>query len=157
MIIDKDVDIFDSKADVIVHSCNCFCTMGGGIALEIARRFPEASEADQKTESGDIGKLGKVGIVKVKSANSPRFIANLYGQFDLGSWERKTNYEAIACGLEKIRDYFLTNDPNVTIAIPWNMGCGLGGGDWNVIEAIIYSIFEEDRLRVLICKKPELV
>lgn len=28
--------------DVILHGCNCQCTMGAGIALAIKRRFPEA-------------------------------------------------------------------------------------------------------------------
>ena len=32
--------------DVIVHGCNCFCTMGAGIALQIKHHFPEAYYAD---------------------------------------------------------------------------------------------------------------
>ena len=32
----------------IVHGTNCFNTMGGGIALGIAKVFPEAEEADKK-------------------------------------------------------------------------------------------------------------
>jgi O-acetyl-ADP-ribose deacetylase (regulator of RNase III) len=28
--------------DVIVHGCNCFKTMGGGIAAQIKRVFPKA-------------------------------------------------------------------------------------------------------------------
>lgn len=29
--------------DVIIHGCNCFCTMGAGIAKAIRQEFPEAN------------------------------------------------------------------------------------------------------------------
>jgi O-acetyl-ADP-ribose deacetylase (regulator of RNase III) len=32
----------EGEFDLIVHGCNCFCTMGGGIAKGIKREFPEA-------------------------------------------------------------------------------------------------------------------
>ena len=44
--------------NIITHGCNCFCTMGSGIAPQIAEAFPEAYDADQKTVKGDIRKLG---------------------------------------------------------------------------------------------------
>lgn len=33
--------------DCIVHGCNCFRTMGAGIARQIAQKWPEAAEADR--------------------------------------------------------------------------------------------------------------
>jgi len=44
--------------DVIVHGCNCFCTMGAGIAKTIKKQFPEAYVADQNTQPADHTKLG---------------------------------------------------------------------------------------------------
>ena len=44
--------------DIIAHGCNCFCTMGSGIAPQIAKAFPEAYDVDQKTVKGDKKKLG---------------------------------------------------------------------------------------------------
>ena len=44
--------------DVIVHGCNCQCTMGAGIAKAIKLRFPLAFAADQATTAGDRGKFG---------------------------------------------------------------------------------------------------
>ncbi len=38
--------------DVIIHGCNCFCTMGAGIAKGIKTQFPEAYRADQRTRKG---------------------------------------------------------------------------------------------------------
>ena len=39
--------------DVIVHGCNCFCTMGGGIAAAIANNFPHAYEEDCNIHKSD--------------------------------------------------------------------------------------------------------
>ncbi len=44
--------------DVIIHGCNCFCTMGAGIAKAIREQYPAAYEADLATEKGNRGKLG---------------------------------------------------------------------------------------------------
>jgi len=54
----------EGKFDVIVHGCNCFNTMGAGIARQIARRFPEAYAADCETIASDISKLGTFSFHK---------------------------------------------------------------------------------------------
>ena len=50
------------KLDVIIHGCNCFCTMGAGIARSIKECFPEAYEADCKTKRGKLSKLGSLSF-----------------------------------------------------------------------------------------------
>ena len=35
-------DLFDTKANVILHQVNCQGVMGSGIAAEVKRRFPKA-------------------------------------------------------------------------------------------------------------------
>ena len=32
----------DGEFDLIIHGCNCFCSMGAGIAKSIREIFPEA-------------------------------------------------------------------------------------------------------------------
>ena len=44
--------------DVVVQGCNCFNTMGGGIAREIKERYPMCAEIDNLTERGEYMKLG---------------------------------------------------------------------------------------------------
>jgi O-acetyl-ADP-ribose deacetylase (regulator of RNase III) len=36
----------EGKFDVVIHGCNCSCTMGAGIAKSIKDQFPEAYQAD---------------------------------------------------------------------------------------------------------------
>jgi hypothetical protein len=39
-----------------------------------------------------------------------------------------------------------------SLAIPYKMGCNLGGGNWNVVRAIIGSVFDDSPVRLYICK-----
>ena len=56
----------EGKFDVITHGCNCFNTMGAGIARQIAIEFPEAAIADNYTKRGDKSKLGTIGVVDIE-------------------------------------------------------------------------------------------
>lgn len=148
-------DIFQAPIDILVHQANCYCTMGSGIALDIKTRFPEAYEEDCKTKRGDETKLGTASICRVKDSESRiKFIFNMYGQYMFGGGTRHTNYEAYYCGLEFIKNK-ITN-VNLIVGIPFKMGCSLGGGDWNICEAMIKSVFESSPIQVFICQKEEI-
>jgi hypothetical protein len=54
---------------------------------------------------------------------------------------RFTSYDAFATCLTAMRDRLHTNE---TIGFPKNIGCGLGGGNWKVISALIEEILGED-------------
>lgn len=43
------ISIFKSGAGHLIHGCNCFHTMGAGIARQIAQEFPQALETDKMT------------------------------------------------------------------------------------------------------------
>ena len=59
--------------DLIVHGCNCFHTMGAGIAGTIAKQFPYAAKVDREcTAYGDITKLSK----SMKNAHPRRRFVN---------------------------------------------------------------------------------
>ena len=47
--------------DVVIHGCNCFCTMGAGIAPKMAKEFG-CNKYDKESEyyKGDINKLGTI-------------------------------------------------------------------------------------------------
>lgn len=114
--------------DVIVHGCNCFCTMGAGIAKGIKSEFPEAYAADMNTKSEDRSKLGT--ITYAHSGNL--IIVNAYTQFKWGGRGINADYEAIRQAFREIKSTF----PGKRIGYP-AIGAGLAGGDWNVISNII--------------------
>ena len=81
--------------DVIVHGCNCFCTMGAGIAVAIKTTFPEAYKADLKTTKGDRGKLGNYSSATVEREGHQITIVNAYTQYHYSGPGNKADYDAM--------------------------------------------------------------
>ena len=64
----------NGKFDVIVHGCDCECTMGGGIAKQIRKAFSEAYAADRRTTACDSRKIGSFSFAKVKLDNGEHLV-----------------------------------------------------------------------------------
>ena len=122
----------EGKFDVIIHGCNCFCTMGAGIAKNIKSEFPEAYEADLKTEKGNKDKLGTYSNAITERNGYKIIIINAYTQHHYKGRRMKADYEAIRSVFKKIK----SNYPGKKIGYP-KIGAGLAGGDWNIISEVI--------------------
>jgi len=118
--------------DVIVHGCNCFCTMGGGIALAIRNNFPEALAADRATKKGDQTKLGTVSHATIVDSGHSITIVNAYTQYQYRGNGPHTDYQVLRLCFQTIKK----NWSGKRIGFP-KIGAGLGGGDWPTIAAII--------------------
>lgn len=123
----------EGQFDVIVHGCNCFCTMGSGIARQIRETWPMAYEEDMKTVKGNCDKLGTCSIYKTASG---LYIFNAYTQYGYGKGIKHTDYLAIKECFKDISNRVRGGLPRARIAYP-KIGAGLGGGDWNIISKII--------------------
>ena len=143
-----DIDIFKHDAQCIIHQANCHCTMRSGIAAQITRLYPEAVEADCKTKVGDPAKLGTFTIAHAKDG---KYIYNLYGQYNFGKQLRQTHYEGFYRAMESIYRDVLSKDLT-TASVPYNIGCGLAGGSWRIVEAIIRDIWENSNVKLTICR-----
>jgi len=120
------------KFDLIVHGCNCFHTMGAGIAKVVANAFPEATEADRQTDFGDAAKLGTISTAKIERGNYEFVVANAYTQHDWRGRGRKVDYDAISQCFKEIASKY----PSSRIGYPL-IGAGLAGGDWSIIKTKI--------------------
>lgn len=133
---------------VIVHQANCQNTMGSGIARSIREMYPVAYEADThaaKSKSNILGNIS-VGFNTILDIpdNDPRnkIIINVYGQDLYGRDSRKTNYEAIYCGFEKVKEFLIENKRTV-VGFPKLMGCALAGGNWKIVKTMIEEVFAD--------------
>lgn len=120
------------KFDVIVHGCNCFCTMNRGIARSIRIEFPEALEADLKTEKGDRSKLGTFTYARVIRSIYKIGIINAYIQYDYRGEGVKVDYDSVRTVFRNLKHYFKYK----RVGIPL-IGAGLAGGNWDIISEII--------------------
>jgi O-acetyl-ADP-ribose deacetylase (regulator of RNase III) len=118
--------------DVVVHGCNCFCTMGAGIAKTIKQVFPAAYQADLATSAGDKAKLGTYSTAQVEAAGKRLTIVNAYTQYEWRGPGPNVDYEAIRQVFRRLKQAFAGQ----RIAYP-AIGAGLAGGDWPTIAAII--------------------
>lgn len=125
------------KFDVIIHGCNCFCTMGAGIAKTIKQVFPAAYQADRATEKGDRSKLGDISYAIIENGDTTLIVVNGYTQFHWRGSGRKADYDAIRAVFRKVKNQF----SGQRIGYP-AIGAGLAGGDWEVIIDIIKEELE---------------
>jgi len=129
--------------DLIVHGCNCFCSFGAGIALQIRKAFPAAWESDQASEKGAATKLGAVDFVPcVPQSGQFVVVANAYTQFRYWGKGPKTDYGAVRECFREVKlfceDHRKTYGTMVPLRIGYpRIGAGLGGGDWAYIARII--------------------
>ena len=158
MIIEKNQNIFFTDAESITHCCNTFCVWGAGIAKEMKMRYPSAYHVDLMTECGNKEKLGNYSLVWLKEdekvdAPNLRGIYNLYGQHYYGTHVKQLSYDALHDGMIKVLENCKTNNIK-TLAIPYKIGAGLAGGNWNIIMEILKSIFEKEKdFTLIICRK----
>lgn len=138
-IVYKKGDVLDSDESVIVHGCNCFNTMGSGIARQIRKQYPKAYNIDQKTVRGDISKLGTFTHSLNENMNGDAvFVVNAYTQHRYGRDKVYADYDAIEDVFVKICEWF----PHKVIALP-KIGCGLAGGSWEVVSEILERVSEQ--------------
>ena len=120
------------RFDVIVHGCNCFCSMGGGIAKTIQEIFPTAYAADLGTPKGDRHKLGSFSSAVINRNGYMITIINGYSQYHFDGADVLVDYQAIRRLFAKIKAEF----SGKRIGYP-KIGAGLAGGDWRILAAII--------------------
>lgn len=140
--------------DIITHGCNCFCTMGAGIAPQIKDAFPDAWHADNATVKGDIMKLGCYTQAHVEVQDTGWVtVINSYSQYNYGrnhadGDKTPIDYEALTLCLRKINH----NNKGKSIGLP-KIGAGLAGGDWRRIKNIIETELKDMSVTIVLYKK----
>jgi len=116
--------------DIVIHGCNCFNTMGKGIAKQIKEKFPEAYQSDLKTLKGDRNKLGNYSFYSYDNF----YIINAYTQYFYHGVEVLVEYKALESVFKKLKKDF--GNKKLRFAYP-KIGCGLAGGNWEIVSKII--------------------
>jgi len=141
---------FPFGINAIAHSCNTLNVMGAGIAKQIADRYPSAYEADTLAHRRHENNLGEYSYAKVNVGEGNSYphqqfglsdrrceIYNLYTQKKVGIG-KQVSYDALYDAFQKLR---AECDDSTVLGLPHGISCGLAGGDWSVVLAMINSVF----------------
>ena len=158
----------DVSVEVILHQANLFHTFGGGIAAAIKDAYPAAYDADCATPHGDEQKLGTYSRARCpRSDGTDVVIVNCYSQTGMGAKDRNTSYNDIYTIFsdieEKIRSanelLVKRGKKPLVVGIPYRFGCGLAGGKWRIVLAIVEEVFKNSPVTATIIRlasEPEI-
>lgn len=149
MITIHEGDLLSSQCDVICHQTNCVGLMGSGIAKAIRAEYPEAYDALSKRYDSHRGAatLGECDFVPVVRDNNIKYVVNCYGQYSCYPRNQvHTNYAALQNCFDLIKEKFAGT--GYIIGFPYKIGCGLAGGDWDIVYSMIEKNFAGDEWRI---------
>ena len=138
---------------LICHQVNCMGVMGAGLAKQVRTKYPWIYESYRKRCEEASLKSNLLGEVQFCSIlpNTGYVIANVFGQETFGrDGKCYTDYDALRKAFAYIAETLLPQD---VVRIPYKMGCGLGGGDWDVVLDIIDEAFRDKEVAVEIWER----
>jgi len=147
-------DIFNAPINILIHSANCWHTMGAGIAKEIKLKYPRAYQSDCMTQKGDRKKMGQFSL-SAPADDQPFYILNCYTQYRYGRDKQYVEYDKFHECLENVKNWVIKMKiENPVIGCPYKISCQNAGGDWNgkILPIIKYVFDDESLIKFLICQ-----
>lgn len=128
-------DIRDTELTYIAHGVNCQNAMGSGVARALFEKWPAVKE-DYHSYCGEYVHefpSQMLGMTIKVFVEDNKIVLNMFTQLTYGyDGNRRVNYGAIAKCF-----HYVEHDKDIkTLAIP-KIGCGLAGGDWNIVKQLI--------------------
>ena len=130
--------LLNGEIDFLLNQVNCQGVYASGIAKEIGGRIPDAKEEYHSYINHPYVNRNQIlgDVVVTESGVVHIFSQEFYGR----GGKRYTNYGALAKGLSNLlfRVYYNTTTKcDTVIGIPDMIGCGLGGGDREIVLELI--------------------
>ena len=149
-IIYKNGNLLDATTDVIAHQVNCQGVMGSGVAKQIKDKWPNVFD-EYEEYCADPWSHQIIGSCLLVTINN-QYVANLFGQAKYGrDGKRYTDYEALYESLERLVAQMIGINKK-SVAFPYKMSSDRGGADWNVVLAMIESVFKNTDITIEIWK-----
>ena len=171
-IISRDViqcDILKTSFEraIVIHQVNNLGIMGGGLAKQIAEKYPQLFEHYNGVchEHGS-STLGTCNLYHMSEDNQPKIsIANLFSQEGMSH----TSYDNLILSLQSfisnVEELRIDNikadeshqrdirNQHYHILYPYMMGCGIADGNFKIVQEIIeQEISKLDNVTLVCCK-----
>jgi len=125
---------------IIAHVCNDEGGWGSGFVLALNKMSPEPKRIYRHwynywTNKSQFFLFIPLGTTQWAKVSDDIYVANMVAQHrTIKSVDKPICYKSLENALEKVADFAISHD--ATVHMP-RIGCGLAGGDWNVVESII--------------------
>ena len=145
-------NILSADEQYIAHQCNCVTTTSAGLAKIIFTKWTHA-ECYYIRWAPD-----KPGTIEVRGDGKyyGRLIVNMFAQYNPG---KPPSADDPLDGFQARKKYFIecmkaidTLKPQ-SVAMPWQIGCGLAGGDWDFYKKVIDKF--SNSFNITLYKLPE--
>lgn len=140
MIKIKNGNILDCTEDIITHQVNTKGIFGAGLALQIKNSYPSVCHKYQKICQIEKDDMLMGTVLLLRESLTDKIIANVFAQRNIGN-RLMTEYDHLLHGLISLKNKARAR--GFSVAIPYKIGCGLGGGDWDIVYKIIEKAFED--------------
>ncbi len=144
-------DLFGITEGIFCQQCNCKGAYGAGISGAISKVFPEVEKNFRYDYQVNKGK--QFGTYNIIQCTDKLAVANIYSQDTYGGRGTHTDISALATAVTGIA----IDNPDTTIFLPHHydprtkvhggIGAGLGGGNWQDVEAAIQQAVNENGLK----------
>lgn len=132
MITHVKCDIFEVETDILCHQVNAQGVMGAGLAYQMRIKHPEVYGA-YRHWCKNVGADDAFGSWLVVPTRSGKLVVNICAQKYYGYRDCYTDYATLYNAFKFINKKY----PGKTVAVPHGIGCGLAGGNWDRVYAII--------------------
>jgi O-acetyl-ADP-ribose deacetylase (regulator of RNase III) len=134
---------------IITHVCNDVGGWGRGFVVALSERWSEPEQAYRQWFQHRSSNDFELGAVQLVAVAPEVWVANLIGQRDVhpGPDGPPVRYEAIEAGLGEVADEALARGASVHMP---RIGCGLAGGEWSRVEAIVFRTLVVEGLAVVV-------
>jgi len=149
-------DILTAQNTIICQQVNHQGVMGSGLAKQIREKYPDIFNGYQAycldTTFEYIRDFGVILCYEPNPNIQRVIIANICSQEFYGrDGKCYTDYKALESGfrsIDQLIDEHKYGTTKYSVSIPYKIGCGLGGGDWDIVYAMIQDIFEGNEVYI---------
>jgi O-acetyl-ADP-ribose deacetylase (regulator of RNase III) len=113
-------DLLNATEQYIAHQCNCIGNRAYGLSAAIFKKFPASNVYKGRTEPDTPGTIRVIGRV-----------INMFAQYSVKGPIRKETKDNREKWFAMCLNEISSIDNIQSIALPWNIGSGLAGGNWD--------------------------
>ena len=151
-VIQKDITTVTDTPGTILHVCNNKGVMGAGVAKALYTKWPKVREVYMAAEKYELGDIIWANDLEVPDDcfGPDLAVGNMIAQDGYGrDGKQYLDYNALAEALGYAQRY-VDGWYGGPIYVPYYMGCGLAGGNWESVMALLETYTPD----AIICQLP---